>query len=330
MAEMSAKYPAYVKQGGKPDQRQVALTFDDGPDTVYTPKILDELKESHAKATFFLIGSRAEAHPDIVKRIVSEGSDIANHTYNHARLTDISFDQFQKEVLDAGKILKQITGHEPQFSRPPYTCIAEEQLKWLTDQKKYTIFWNVDTQDWMQQPADQVEAHVFNQIKPGAIIVMHSTLGNTVEALPRIIKRLRDQGLEPVSVSQLLGVPAYTDENQSGPTSIESAPVLTSSMVRNDQVTENVYGRLQPPKSALGLDSDDYSLIVGNTTDTTVFHSVYGNKKEDVTKNSTFSIADPAIVSVNPTGILTGLKRGETVLTATYKDMKTTAKITVY
>lgn len=329
MADMSAKYPAYVKQGGKPDQHQVALTFDDGPDTVYTPKILDELKENHAKATFFLIGSRAEANPDIVKRIVSEGSDIANHTYNHPRPTDISFDQFQKEVLDTGKTLKQITGHEPQFFRPPYTCIAEEQLKWLTDQKKYTIFWNVDTQDWMLQPAVQVEAHVFNQIKPGAIIVMHSTISNTAEALPHIIKRLRDQGFEPVSVSQLLGVPAYTDENQSGPNSSESTPVITSSKIMNEQVTENVYGKPQLPKSVLGLDSADYSLVVRQTMDTTVFNSVYGSKK-DVTKYSTFSTADPNIVSIDPTGTLTGLKRGETVLTATYKDLKTTAKITIY
>ncbi|MCZ8513207.1 polysaccharide deacetylase family protein [Paenibacillus filicis] len=330
MADMSAKYPDYAKQGGKPDQRQVALTFDDGPDTVYTPKILDELKENHAKATFFLIGSRAEAHPDIVKRIVNEGSDVANHTYDHRRLTDIPFDQFQKEVLDTGKILKQITGHKPQFFRPPYTCIAEEQVKWLVDQKIYTIFWNVDTQDWMEQPADQVEAHVFNQIRPGAIIVMHSTVGNTAEALPRIIKRLRDQGFEPVSVSQLLGVSAYADENQSGPNSNESANANTSSKVISERVADNVYGKPQPPKSAIELDSTDYSLVVKENMDTSVFNSVYGSKRNDVTKYSTFSTADPTIVTVDPTGTMTGLKRGETVLTATYKDMKTTAKITVY
>jgi peptidoglycan/xylan/chitin deacetylase (PgdA/CDA1 family) len=200
---MAQKYPIYVKQSGTSDKQQVALTFDDGPDTENTPKILDILKENHAKASFFVIGNHAEANPEIVKRIISEGNEIGNHTYDHRYLPDLPTDKFQKEILDTAKILKRITGQAPLLFRPPYTSITEDQVKWLGDQNIYTVAWNVDTQDWKGIPADLIEAKVFDQIKPGAIIIMHSAspdngsnLSGTVEALPRIIKRLRKQGLE--------------------------------------------------------------------------------------------------------------------------------------
>jgi peptidoglycan/xylan/chitin deacetylase (PgdA/CDA1 family) len=340
--DMAQKYPTYVKQSDPSNKRQVALTFDDGPDTVYTPRILDVLKENHAKATFFLIGNHAEANPEIVKRIVSEGNEIGNHTYDHRYLPDLPTAQFQNEILDTGKILNRITGHDPLLFRPPYTSITEEQVKWLADHKIYTIAWNDDTQDWKGIPTDLIEAKVFDQIKPGSIIVMHSAspddgakLSGTVEALPRIIKRLREQGLEPVTVSQLLGIPAYTDGNSNnGPKSSESEAVLTTSQPgMSSKVTDNVYGNVygmpEPPKPVLRLDSEDYSLVVGEPLDTVVT-SVSGNQKVDVTKNSTFSISDPTIASVDRMGTITGLKRGETVLTATYNNMKTTAKIYVY
>ena len=215
--------PASSQLSGPTDKRQVAITFDDGPDSEYTPKILDVLKENHAKATFFLIGNHAEAHPEIVKRIEREGNDIGNHSYDHPYLPNLSPIPFQNEILDTGNLLKRITGHEPLLFRPPYTSLTEDQEKWLVDQKLYTIAWNVDTQDWKGIPADQIEAKVFDQVKPGAIIVMHSAspdnggkLSGTVEALPHIIKRLRDQGYEPVTVSHLLGIRAYADSHKSG------------------------------------------------------------------------------------------------------------------
>ncbi len=149
------------------------------------------------KPLFFLIGEHSEAHPELVKRIISEGHDIGNHTYDHPSLPSLPAAQFQNEILDTGKLLKRISGHDPLLFRPPYTRITEDQVKWLAEQKIYTIGWNVDTQDWKQIPANLVESKVFDQIKPGAIIIMHSAspdgaanLSSTVEALPRIIKKV--------------------------------------------------------------------------------------------------------------------------------------------
>jgi peptidoglycan/xylan/chitin deacetylase (PgdA/CDA1 family) len=316
-----------VKKTGPSDKRQVALTFDDGPDTVYTPRILDALKENHARATFFLIGNRAEANPELVKRIADEGHDVGNHSYNHPRLPSLSPDQFQKEISDTEAVLKRITGHTPLLIRPPYSLITEEQAKGLTDQKRYIIDWNADTQDWKQIPASLIETKVFDQVKPGSIIVMHSAsagdeaanLSGTVEALPRIIKRLRDQGLEPVTVSQLLGVPAYEDEQY------PPAPKVAAA---SSTVTETTY-KLDSPQSGIRLDSEDYSVVVGKTLNTVVT-SWTGSQKADVTPSCTFAIADQKIASVDRTGNITGLKRGVTVVTATYGNLTTTAKIYVY
>jgi peptidoglycan/xylan/chitin deacetylase (PgdA/CDA1 family) len=320
MEALAAKYPAYVKKSGPSDKRQVALTFDDGPDTVYTSRILDALKENHAKATFFLIGNRAEANPELVKRIADEGHDVGNHSYSHPRLPSLSPDQFQKEISDNEAVLKRITGHTPQLIRPPYSSVTEEQAKWLVDQKRYIIDWNADTQDWKQIPASLIETKVFDQVKNGSIIVMHSAsaggdalnLSGTVEALPRIIKRLRDQGLEPVTVSQLLGVPAYADVQNPAP-NVPAAPAPVP----------------DSPKSVIRLDSEDYSVVVGQTLNTAVT-AWTGSQKKDVTTSCTFAIADPKIASVDRTGNITGLKRGVTVITATYGNLTTMGKFYVY
>ncbi|WCK53309.1 polysaccharide deacetylase family protein [Aneurinibacillus sp. Ricciae_BoGa-3] len=127
MSEMAQKYPDYVKQIGPSDKREVAITFDDAPDPQFTPKILDVLKQNHAKATFFLIGNHAEAHPELVKRIISEGNEIANHSYDHAYLPNLSPDKFQNEILHTSKVINDITGKAPLLFRPPYTSITEEE-----------------------------------------------------------------------------------------------------------------------------------------------------------------------------------------------------------
>jgi peptidoglycan/xylan/chitin deacetylase (PgdA/CDA1 family) len=300
--ELAQKYPDYAKVSGPAGKRQVAITFDDGPDGLYTPKILDVLKENQAKATFFLIGTHAEANPEMVKRIVNEGHEIGNHSYDHSSLPDVAISKFQNEILDTKKILKQISGYDPLFFRPPFTRITDEQVKWLADQKISTILWNTDTQDWKQLPADLIETKVFDQVKPGSIIIMHSAypdgdslnLSGTIAALPQIIKKLRAQGLEPVTISELLGTPAYSDERK---------------------VPE------------IQLDSTEYSIVVQENLDTSV--TVINGMKR-VTGLCTFSVDDPSVVTVDFFGNIKGIKRGKALLTATYNGSKTTAKIYVY
>ncbi|WCK53308.1 hypothetical protein PP175_18250 [Aneurinibacillus sp. Ricciae_BoGa-3] len=199
-----------------------------------------------------------------------------------------------------------------------------------------TIGWNDDTQDWKQIPPDLIETKVFDQIKPGAIIIMHSgspdygaNLSGTVEALPRIIKRLREEGYEPVTLSQLLGISAYQDGDNADS---KASQMMTSTPVKyfiSPKASNNVSTKKEIYKSDLRLDSEEYSLVTGERLDTQVTCLEDGHKR-DVTMHSNFSISDPTIASVDSMGNITGLKRGATMLTVTYYNLKVTAKVYVY
>src|SRR5690606_30613850 len=134
LSDLHRKYPSTFIFSGSPDKREVALSFDDAPDEVYTEQVLDVLKKYNVKATFFIVGNRAEAHPELVKRMVREGYGIGNHSYNHANLPKLSDANFRSQIIRTQQILKDLAGYAPQFVRPPYGNISEEQIKWLHSQ----------------------------------------------------------------------------------------------------------------------------------------------------------------------------------------------------
>jgi len=213
LADLHRKYPRTFKLSGLPTQRQVALTFDDGPDAVYTPQVLDMLKKYNVKATFFLIGNRAQKHPEIVKRMVREGHEIGNHTYTHPNLPKILPEHFQWQIKEADNIISRQIGYHPRFFRPPYGAINEEQIKWLASQKYTVVNWNVDSLDWKGLSADKVADNILSNIHFGAIILQHSAGGKgedltgTIKALPKIITKLRADKVSFVTVSGLLKLP---------------------------------------------------------------------------------------------------------------------------
>ncbi len=108
------------KLHGSVAEMKVAFTFDDGPDDKYTPQILDILKAYGVKATFFITGQHAEAHPDIVKRMVSEGHTVGNHSYSHPLLTKLKMASFETQIMSTQSILEKLTGQAPTLFRPPY------------------------------------------------------------------------------------------------------------------------------------------------------------------------------------------------------------------
>ncbi len=194
---------------GPYNKAEVALTFDDGPDLVFTPLILDKLKNYGVKATFFLLGENVEKYPEVVKRIAVEGHVIGNHTYNHPNLTEVSDEEYQSQLQRTDKLIQQLVGYSPKFFRPSYGAIKENQVKWATEQGMMVIQWSIDTLDWQGLRAEEITDTVMANVLPGSIILQHSGPGGklqgSVDALDRIIPQLQSKEARFVTLPTMFG-----------------------------------------------------------------------------------------------------------------------------
>lgn len=193
--------------------KRVALTFDDGPDAYYTPQILGILKQNNIKATFFIVGLRAQSHPDMVRRIISEGHAIGNHTWDHPVLSKLTTDKVKEQVQRTEQLLYNITGSKTAMFRTPYGSTTPQVINEISSLGYKIIDWSVDTRDWAKTPVPQIMDYVSNELYPGGIILKHcsgsksSDLSNTVKALPQIISLLKSRGYSFVMVQDLLDIP---------------------------------------------------------------------------------------------------------------------------
>lgn len=198
--------------GSAKDGKQVALTFDDGPDAIVTPQILDILRENDIKATFFILGDRAASHPETVRRIVEEGHAIGNHSWSHPNFKEITMEEAMKQINDTQDKLNDIIGYRPSLFRPPYGALDEEKVEAIQSLDLAIVNWSVDTMDWSGLPAQGIMQRIHTQLKPGGIILQHTAngknhLANTIEALKQLIPDLKDQGYSFVTVPELLHLP---------------------------------------------------------------------------------------------------------------------------
>ncbi|HEY2614321.1 MAG TPA: glycosyltransferase [Chthoniobacterales bacterium] len=208
------QFPTLYHQGAG-DPHQVAITFDDGPDPEWTPKVLDILKAANVKAAFFLVGVNAEQYPGLVRRIVAEGHEIGNHTYYHPNLALCWPEHIRLELNATQLLLETITGRSTTLFRPPYAAdtspakISElVPLQIAQDMGYLVVLENIDPQDWARPGADVILQRVKQQRRDGSIILLHDAGGDraqTVEALPRILEYLNTRGDSIVSLSTLLG-----------------------------------------------------------------------------------------------------------------------------
>ncbi|WP_238322801.1 polysaccharide deacetylase family protein [Gorillibacterium massiliense] len=213
LEELRRKYKSTLFFKGSPRWRAVALTFDDAPDPRFTPQILDELQRNHVKATFFLVGKRAEKYPTLVRRIAARGHVIGNHSYTHPNFNKLSESAFRREVLKTNRVLQPLIGYDPKLLRPPYGNIRENELVWLANNGFKVINWSSDSLDWKGLKADEIIANIMKNVEPGAIILQHAgggtgeDLSETIKAIPRVVKKLRDRGYDIVTVPELLDLP---------------------------------------------------------------------------------------------------------------------------
>jgi len=203
---LPARTPANYRSV-KIDRPLVALTFDDGPHPVLTPRLLDILRQHGVRATFYVIGRSVDAHPDIARRIVAEGHEIANHTYTHPHLTQIGAARLDQEIIKTTDAIVRATGRRPTNMRPPYGSInARVEQSMLNKHGLDVIMWSVDPLDWRRPGASVVAQRLVEGATPGGILLAHDIHPGTIEAMPSAIAQLKAKGYGFATVSQLLAL----------------------------------------------------------------------------------------------------------------------------
>jgi len=184
------------------DRKQLALTFDDGPNDPHTLHLLDALAKHNVKATFFLIGKHVAAKPEIARRIAAAGHTIGNHTQTHPNLAFCNEERIRRELSDCEKILQDTIGEHSKLFRPPFGARRPRVLKVARDMGFTPAMWSVTCYDWKPTTAERIERHALRQVSGGDIILMHDgghiALGadraHTVAATDRIIETFMSEG----------------------------------------------------------------------------------------------------------------------------------------
>ncbi|NDZ79096.1 polysaccharide deacetylase family protein [Streptomyces sp. SID10853] len=177
----------------------VNITIDDGPDPVWTPQVLDLLREYGVKATFCMIGPQAQAHPDLVKKVVAAGHRLCDHTVSHNTAMDKASETYQsQQILDAERMITKASGGvRPMYYRAPGGAFTPYSRKLAASRGMRPLGWNVDSKDFERPGTDTVVATVENELPNGPTILFHDGGGDrsqTVEALRRLLPRLKEQG----------------------------------------------------------------------------------------------------------------------------------------
>lgn len=207
--------------------KHVAITFDDGPHPTLTPRLLDILRERGVRATFYLVGKNISAYPEIVQRMVAEGHEIGNHSYNHPSFLKLSPAGLAQEVKSTNEALADAVPQKPTTIRPPYGATNASITKRLSEEFGLTVvMWSVDPQDWKYRNASRVSSHIIQNTVPGSIILAHDIHPSTVDAMPPALDALLAKGFQFATVSELIAMdsPKVAVKTHSGPGVPISAP----------------------------------------------------------------------------------------------------------
>mgnify|MGYP002635526168 CR=1 FL=1 len=179
--------PTSADQSETRPKLHVSFTFDDGPHPEYTPELLDLLKQFHQRATFFVIGKKAQQYPELIERIINEGHEIGNHTLTHSEPDRTSTRQFLNEIKQTDQILSQITGHTPDLVRPPKGKLTVGKLLGLWLQRRTVVLWDTDTRDYLMTDNSEMSQWC-QKYKPvsGNICLMHDNHRFALEAVQQL------------------------------------------------------------------------------------------------------------------------------------------------
>jgi peptidoglycan-N-acetylglucosamine deacetylase len=191
--------------------RQIALTFDDGPSFKYSMKVLDILKKEKVKATFFIVGQKAEEFPEILKMMADGGHELENHTYYHSRLNGLTDNKLLEELDETSKAINRITGRKVAYFRPPFGVFDAAQRKLIEKAGYKMVLWTVNADDfyhigWGMRTAKSIEKKVLLGVRGGDVVLAHDDSKQLVEALPVIIDSLKKRGYTFVTLSELVEI----------------------------------------------------------------------------------------------------------------------------
>lgn len=198
--------------------KEISLTFDDGPDPVVTPQILAILRKKNVKATFFVIGKKVKENPELTRAIINDGNLVGNHSFSHKLTAGWETKvQLKGDYLLAQTEIEKIIGKKPKLLRPPHGFSSPWFTREIKELGFQIVYWDISANDWLNNVNAQTMIDVIsNKTKPGMIILLHDGLDNhigsqtkLIEALPDIIDDLKQKGYSFVTVDQLLKVTPY-------------------------------------------------------------------------------------------------------------------------
>ncbi|HVD97137.1 MAG TPA: polysaccharide deacetylase family protein [Cytophagaceae bacterium] len=193
-------------------EKVLALTFDDGPDPLKTPQILEILRLHNIKATFFVIGGKIKGSEELLKQIEREGHLIANHSFSHSYFFDFySTSKVIDDLALANRTIQEVIGKTPKLFRPPYGVTNPNIAKALKTSGLISIGWNVRSLDTVIQNADKLYKRVISRIKPGSILLFHDTGSHTIETLKAVILFAEKNSYKTERLDQLLSIKAYEE-----------------------------------------------------------------------------------------------------------------------
>ncbi len=185
-------------------RNHVSLTFDDGPTPGVTDRILDEFKKRGLHATFFMIGQRIAASPELARRVVAEGHEVGNHTFTHPKLSEMPNARAEEEIQKTQDIIAATLSLKPAFFRPPYLAFRPDQAPLVDQRGMGIVYGNVDPSDWSQPGEEKIIEVITRDAKPGSIAICHDMHAQTANAIGTVLDRLVAAGLTPVTLSTLM------------------------------------------------------------------------------------------------------------------------------
>lgn len=209
-ATIQSNFHAQAFCHGDISGKEIALSFDDGPNQEYTPQVLSILAQYHVSATFFVIGNNIHGNENILRQIDADGHSIGNHSYTHSFYIDFkSLQGFKDELNKTAEIVSELIGKRMRLFRPPYGVTTPNLAKASNALNYNIIGWSIRSLDTTADTAQIIAQRIQTQIKPGSIILFHDNSDKTIQVLKQTLKFAKENGYKIVSVERLLKIEAY-------------------------------------------------------------------------------------------------------------------------
>jgi len=212
-AGVAGKKPIYAVETA---EKKIAFSFDAAWGADKTLDILDVFESHDLRTSFFAVEFWVRDYPDMARAIVNRGHELNNHSTTHPHLADLSREQVKKELADCSATILSVTGQAPTLFRPPFGEYTDTVIDVSFAENLIPVQWSVDSLDWKNLTADEIEARILKGLQPGAIVLFHNNGEHTVQAVKQILPKVLAEGYEVVKISDLLHGEPYSIDPTSG------------------------------------------------------------------------------------------------------------------